>query len=92
MAQRTPYARRSTTERTSRRIRLESIGHLKLGDPIDFAIATDMNIDGVAALDQGVKSTGRMPEYAASVVAQTSDRVRQPNTDADLEEPLGGAE
>lgn len=80
-----------STQRTSRRIHLEVVEHLVEGGSIDFAIATEVNVDGDVAVDLRLKSARRMAENAAVLAAQTSDQVRVLNIDADLEDPEGGA-
>ncbi|CAI9419241.1 hypothetical protein [Nocardioides sp. T2.26MG-1] len=81
-----------STQRTSRRIHLEIIEHLMMGGSIDFAIATEVSVDGDVAVDLRLKSARRMAENAAVLDAQTSDQVRVLNIDADLGDPEGGAE
>jgi hypothetical protein len=81
-----------STQRTSRRIHLEIIEHLMMGGSIDFAIATEVSVDGDVAVDLRLKSARRMAENAAVLVAQTSDQVRVLNIDADLGDPEVGAE
>lgn len=75
-----------STQQTSRWIQVEITEHLMMGGSIDFAIATEVKVDGDVAVGLRLKSARRMAENAAVLVAQTSDQVR------DLGDPEGGME
>jgi len=73
-----------STQRTSRRIHLEVVNHLMMGGAIDFAIATEVSIDGDGAADLRLKSARRLAENAAVLSAQQAPRVRVLNIDSEL--------
>lgn len=73
-----------TTQRTSRRIHTEVVGHLMTGGTISFAIATEVAIDGATAPDLRLKSARRLAENAAVLIAQQADDVRVLNIDTEL--------
>ncbi|MGN6252542.1 MAG: hypothetical protein ACTHNS_12085 [Marmoricola sp.] len=73
-----------STQRTSRRIHMEITRHLMSGGSIDFAIATEVAVDGSGPADLRLKSARRLAENAAVLIAQQTPRVRVLNIDSDL--------
>lgn len=76
-----------STQKTSRRIHTEIVGHVLAGGSLEFAIATEVVIQDGGEADLRLKSARRLAENAAVLMAQQAVGVRVLNIDADLVEP-----
>ncbi|MCF2434335.1 hypothetical protein LV779_02890 [Streptomyces thinghirensis] len=75
-----------SSQRTSRRIHKEIVGHLKSGGAIAFAIAASVRWGDDVELDLRLKSARRLAENAAVLLAQSQSGIRVLNIDAELGE------
>jgi hypothetical protein len=75
-----------SSQRTSRRIHKEIVGHLESGGSIAFAIATSVRWGHDVELDLRLKSARRLAENAAVLLAQSQSGIRVLNIDAELGE------
>ncbi|MGW0902986.1 hypothetical protein [Streptomyces sp. NPDC002853] len=75
-----------SSQRTSRRIHKEIVGHLESGGSIEFAIATSVRWTDDVELDLRLKSARRLAENAAVLIAQSHSGTRVLNIDAELGE------
>ncbi|MEU1213378.1 hypothetical protein ACFYSH_28365 [Streptomyces sp. NPDC005791] len=75
-----------SSQRTSRRIQKEIVGHLESGGSIAFAIATSVRWGDDVELDLRLKSARRLAENAAVLLAQSQSGIRVLNIDAELGE------
>ena len=66
---------------------MEITRHLMFGGSIDFAIATEVAVDGSGPADLRLKSARRLAENAAVLIAQQTPRARVLNIDSDLGTP-----
>lgn len=74
-----------TRQRTSRRVHMEVVAHLRSGGAIEFAIATEVLLGAGGKLaDLRLKSARRLAENAAVLSAQLEECVAVLNIDADL--------
>ena len=73
-------------QRTSRRIHKELVAHLADGRPIQLAIATEILLSGSAIGDLRLRSSRRLAENAAVLLAQMSPDVTVMNIDEVLAE------
>ncbi|WP_030577868.1 hypothetical protein [Streptomyces anulatus] len=73
-----------SSQRTSRRIHKEIVGHLESGGSIAFAIATSVRWGDDVELDLRLKSARRLAENAAVLLAQSQSGIRVLNIDVEL--------
>ncbi|MEV2189799.1 hypothetical protein AB0I02_02185 [Streptomyces phaeochromogenes] len=75
-----------SSQRTSRRIHKEIVGHLESDGSIEFAIATSVRWGDDVQLDLRFKSARRLAENAAVLLAQSQSGIHVLNIDAELGE------